>query len=374
MRNLRWAGLLLAPALLLAFSAQAGAAKSQLNTVKTTSAPIWTLAIDGSRVAYLSGGKIHVWNTATGATSVVRGRYGSPKPGVNDVAAQVAIAGKRVAWIKRLWIGNTEAREKLYTASLAGQVHELKHVYRYARDDLSQTTGGWIAGLVGSGKVLAVSTWKTNHGALGVEQLNLITPTGLLPIASGAGALVPEAADGGHIAVLRSGTDAWPHDSRRALSPAPTVGIYSADGTLLHEVALTPPDPASVGVQVALSGNTLVALRSVLHEPSGPSTVTLEVYDWTTGALEHTWPVAIDHYTGEVSFAVHGDLVAVEGPSRLHLVDLDTGKDVMIAPASHTDSPPAIGPRGLVYSVNPHYNGPGKLVFVPTARLLALAG
>ena len=46
----------------------------------------------------------------------------------------------------------------------------------------------------------------------------------------------------------------------------------------------------------------------------------------------------------------------------------------MIAPASHTDSPPAIGPRGLVYSVNPHYNGPGKLVFVPMARLLALAG
>ena len=151
------------------------------------------------------------------------------------------------------------------------------------------------------------------------------------------------------------------------------MGIYSTDGTLLHEVALTPPDPDSVGVQIALSGNTLVALRSVLHEPSGPSTVTLEVYDWTTGELEHTWPVAIDKYTGEVSFAVHGDLAAVESPYRLHLVDLDTGKDVTIAPASHTDSPPAIGPRGLVYSVNPHYNGPGKLVFVPTARLLALA-
>jgi hypothetical protein len=64
-------------------------------------------------------------------------------------------------------------------------------------------------------------------------------------------------------------------------------------------------------------------------------------------------------------------VAAVEGPYRLHFVDLDTGKDVMIAPASHTGSSPAIGPRGLVYSVNPHFNGPGKLVFVPTARLLA---
>jgi hypothetical protein len=366
--------LLLVPALLLAFSAQAGAAKSQLNTVKKTSTPIWTLAMDGSRVAYASGGRIHVWNTATGATSVVLGRYGRPKPDVNAVAAQVAIAGKRVAWIKGQRAGNTEASETLYTASLAGRAHQLKHVYRYGTDDLSQTTGGWIAGLVGAGNLLAVSTWKTNQGALDVEQLNLITSAGLLPIASGAGALVAEAADGGHIAVLRSGTDTWPHDSRRALSAAPTVGIYAADGTLLHEVALTPPDPESVGVQIALSGNTLVALRSVLHEPSGPSTVTLEVYDWTTGKLEHTWPVAIDKYTGEVSFAVHRNLAAVEGPYRLHLVDLDTGKDVTIAPASHTDSPPAIGARGLVYSVNPRYNGPGKLVFVPTARLLALAG
>lgn len=373
MKSLRWTGMLLALALLV-FAPAAGAAKSQLNTVKKTSAPIWTLAMDGSRVAYASGGRIHVWNTATGATSVVRGKYGSAKPGVDAVAAQVAISGKRVAWIWRQGFGNTEASEKLYTASLAGQARQLKHTYRYARDDLSLTTGGWIAGLVGSGKALAVSTWKTNHGAPSVEQLNLVTPTGLLPIASGAGALVAEAADGGHIAVLRSGTDTWPQDSRRALSSAPTVGIYATDGTLLHEVALTPPAPESVGVQVALSGNTLVALRSVLHEPAGPSTVTLEVYDWTTGKLEHTWPVAIDKYTGEVSFAVHGDLAAVEGPYRLHLVDLNTGKDVTIAPASRTDSPPAIGPRGLVYTVNPHYNGPGKLVFVPMARLLALAG
>ena len=78
--------------------------------------------MDGSRVAYASGGRIHVWNTATGATSVVRGTYGSAKPGVNAVAAQVAISGKRVAWIKRQGFGNTEASEKLYRHRSPGRL------------------------------------------------------------------------------------------------------------------------------------------------------------------------------------------------------------------------------------------------------------
>ena len=179
-----------------------------------------------------------------------------------------------------------------------------------------------------------------------------------------------ESAADGHIAVLRS-TPAWPYDSEPPLSPAPTAGIYSSGGTLLGEVALSPPGPDTTGVQIALSGNRLVVLTTALHEPSGPATVTLEVYDWTTGQLTGTWPVGVHSSGGEVSFAVHGQLAAVEGPSRLHLVDLATGKDATIAKASHTDSPPALNAHGLVYALDPHYNGPGRLVFVPPAKLLA---
>lgn len=84
------------------------------------------------------------------------------------------------------------------------------------------------------------------------------------------------------------------------------------------------------------------------------------------------WPVGIHSDGGEVRFAVHGTLAAVEGPSRLHLVDLATGKDVVIARASRTGSSPVLGAGGLVYALNPHYNGPGELVFVPTEKLLAL--
>src|ERR1700761_1510017 len=102
MKRLRWAGLFLVPAL-LAFAPQAGAAKAKPNTVKRTSAPTWALAMDGARVAYASGGKIHVWNVATGATSVIRG-----KRGYATRADQGAISGKRVAWINRRYVGNSE--------------------------------------------------------------------------------------------------------------------------------------------------------------------------------------------------------------------------------------------------------------------------
>ena len=79
MRSLRWLGLSLVPVLLLVFSAQAGAAKSHLSSAKQSSAPIWSLAMDGARVAYASGGKIHVWNMATGAISVIRARTAPPR-------------------------------------------------------------------------------------------------------------------------------------------------------------------------------------------------------------------------------------------------------------------------------------------------------
>lgn len=364
MSRLRWAGLFLAPALLVS-SAQAGVTKSQAGKTKQAANRIWTLAIDGPRVAYASGGKIRVWNVATGATSTVRGHYGGRASNfVDNTAAQVAIAGKRVAWIKDRGLGNTEEAETLYTASLGGQAHQIAHVHRLGTDDPSHTTGRWIEGLAGSGKTLAVSTWRSNGTLATDQQLGLVTATGLRPLAGGSGSIVSGSVDGGHIAVLRS----------RPWTTSNSVGIYSRDGSTLGEVLLGPLDPDTDGIQIALSGNELVVLTTALHEPSGPTTVTLEVYDWTTGRLLNTWPVGIHSNGGEVSFAVQGPLAAVEGPSRLHLVDLTTGKDVTLARASHTDSPPALDSRGLVYALDPHLNGPGSLVFVPMAKLLADAG
>ena len=125
MRWLRVVGLSLAATLLLC-SAQAGAAKPQPDKVKQTAFPVWTLAMDGPRVAYASAGRIYVWNVATGRTSVVKGTYSNAKHSVN--AAEIAIAGTRVAWIKRQQLGNTEQPQRLYTATVGGSAHRLKGV------------------------------------------------------------------------------------------------------------------------------------------------------------------------------------------------------------------------------------------------------
>jgi hypothetical protein len=352
MRRIRLAGLFLAPGLLV-FAAQAGAAQTPRSTVKTTGAPITALAMNGARVAYASGGRIRVWNVATGATSVVAGKYGT---------GFVAIAGRRVAWLTDHQFGNTEEGEKLYTASIAGKAKMIHSVYRHGVDDPTLTNGGWIEGLVGSGDSIAVSTWRSSGTAATDRQLSLVTSAGLKPLAGGPGAIVASSKDGEHIADLLAAP--W-SDSR-------SVSINSTAGDLLRELTLDPPDANTTGTEIGISGNLLVVLTTRLFEPSGPTTVTLQVYDWTTGKLLDNWPVGINHDGGDVTLSVYGHLAAVQGPSRLHLVDLDTGKDVTIVRSGRPGWPPAMDSRGLVYATGPRVKGSNKLTFVPMAKLLAL--
>lgn len=369
-KRLRVAGLSFALLLLALFvaSAQAGAAKPDAGKVKQTAKPIWTLAMDGPRVAYASGGRIYVWNVVTGATSVVKGTYSNA--GHTDNAAEIAIAGKRVAWVKRQQLGNTEQPQRLYTAPVGGSAVRLRRVLGYT--DMGCGSGGsQITGLVGSGNVLAVSTWKASpDGKVAANQrLNLITRTGLRPIASGSTAIVSASADRGRIAVVPLTTPGVEHDGYCDMTAPTSVAVYSVDGRLLKQIETGGPV-----AEAALSGNRLVVLR-------GPSTPrrrsdTFAVYDWTTGTLLHTWPV-----TPPYDFAVAGQLAVYSvnyarrpvPPKNVHLLDLTTGKDVAIATTTnirHRDL--AIGRRGLVYAVNPSTDTrPGRLVFVPTAKLLA---
>jgi hypothetical protein len=360
----RLAGLSLA---ILLLSAQIGAAQPQASTVKKIADPIWTLAIDGSRVAYASGGLIHVWNVETGKTSSIRGKYANAGHTAN--ASQLAIAGQRVAWIKAQQFGNTEEGEKLYTAPVGGKARQVMHVYRYGVDDATHTTGGWIDGLVGAGNRLAVSTWESTRGAATDQELNLVTRNGLEPLADGAGAIVSRAIDGTHIADLQSSP--W--------SPSTSVSLYSTDGDPLNEFSV--PDAK----EVALTGNLLAALT-----PS--PTPAVEIYDWTTGTLEHTWtaqgaptmtsgPHQVAHveaYGGLVLYSVYTGYIG--GYETLHVLDPATGQDAFVAHVEGFGANRmwAIGSRGLVYVVNSgnytRSSSSGKLVLVPTARLHALLG
>jgi hypothetical protein len=367
---------------LLLFVTQAGAAPgTQPGKAQPTARGISTLALDWPRVAYASGGRIHVWNIATGATLVVRGDYSNATHSIN--AAQVAIAGTRVAWIKRVGYGNTELGEKLFTASIAGRAHVRKQGYIVDREDSVDSVGGWIAGVVGSGNVLAVSTWRSDRGTTANEKLSRITPSALRPIVTGPGAIVAQAVDSGHIAVLRS-IAAWPADEPSTPTTHPSVGVYSTAGRSLGEIVLDTPIPpppscgdcvaypSTIQNSVALSGNRLVVLTATNPWTSSSTwTIKLEVYEWTTGALLQTWPLVFRPYSsnGAPPLAVYGRFAAVVGKG-LHVVDLTTGREIMEQRAS--GSPAALSSHGLVYAA-PRGKG-GRLVFVPMSRLLALAG
>jgi hypothetical protein len=383
MRRFLLIGLCLAT-VLLPFAAQAGAAKPQPSKVKQTAKPLWALAVDGPRVAYMMNDRrVGVWNVVTGATSVIKGKYPSKGASFGFGSGEVAIAGKRVALITRFVIGNLyQTQERLYTAPVGGTVRQLgkltNHSSYYGECDVpgsGGSDGDWIGGLVGSGKVLSVSTWRSNDSAATGGRLRLITPTGLRTIASGPGSIVSQSADRGHIAVLRS-TDVWPAYQGPAEQSTPIVGIYSTGGTLLREFALNVPPLDACGytstfIRIALSGNQLVVLR--LDIPlRGPRTATVEAYNWKTGALVHTWPLALSPVASTgTRIAVSGRVAVVSGPVKLQLLDLTTGKQVAIS-ASRPNCPATIGSRGLVYAINPYKDGrPGKLVFVPTAKLLA---
>ncbi len=337
--------------LVLLLSVQAATAKTP-GTVKQTRSPITTLAMDGSRVAYASGGKVYVWNMSTGTSTLVQGKY-------SKHTAEVAIAGKRVAWITRYAVGNSQqTSESLFTGSLGTRGRLLASGRHYLSDPESQAWyGRWIAGAVGSGNTLAVSTWwSKGDGTCSAQRLSLISSGGLRVIATGPGAIMAASADGGHFAVLRS-DEAWP---QYGPTPAVTVGIYSTSGKLLREITPSSAD------EVALSGKQVVVLTE---------TRKLEVYDWTTGKLLHTWPVAIS--TPRLKprhLAVSGQLAVYSaGTARaLHVIRLTTGKDAVLVTArgsGYWSHDAAMDAHGLVYAVN--YRDHGKLVFVPTAKLLA---
>jgi hypothetical protein len=383
MRRLLVGGLFLA--VLLVLSTQAGAAKPQPSRVLPTAQPIWTLAMDGRRVAYMMDKRrVGVWNVVTGATAWIRGDYPSKGHNFGYGTGEVAIAGTRVALITRFVTGNTlQTQERLYTAPVGGFVRQIGKLTNHSSSSGDCTVpgsggsfGNWIGGLVGSGRALAVSSWKSNDAATTGERLSLIVPTGLRTIATGPGAIVSQSADGGHIAVLRS-TDAWPAYQGPAEQSTPMVGVYSTSGTLLGEIALNVALPNTCGypstfIRIALGGNQLVVLRLQLPQ-AGSLTATVEVYNWTTGVLVHTWPLVLSHASPIADrLFVSGRIALVSGAFKLQLLDLTTGNQVTIA-ASRPNSPATIGSRGLVYAVNSLGRTPhGKLVFVPMAKLLQL--
>jgi hypothetical protein len=280
---------------------------------------------------------------------------------------EVAIAGTRAAWITLGIQGNSqETWARLSTSSLTGETRQVAEAFRtdgYSDGGVELWNGNWLTGLVGSGKVLAVSRWTTKPNAdfsgnvISNARLSVIPATRgpLRMIASGEQSMVSASSDASRLAVLR------PDDS---------VGIYSATGALLKQIR-----PSSAK-EIAYGGGRLVVLTD---------TKTLEVYDSRSGKLLHTWPIHTKRsYLQAGKLSAYGRIGLyvvwpVSATDRIHLVDLANGKELVLPPSSHMSGAQyaVVRQLGVVYTVNTYRSGTppkmaGTLVFLSTARALSM--
>lgn len=337
---------------------------------------VQTVAMSGSEVGYSTGDgvfsgpgdKVYVWNVRTGKSRLISGH--NPDP-----VYELAISSQRIAWIAR---GGTapdptaEVTESLFSAALRkpSQPESLDSAYRTESYSVPDFPGGcdgdWIGGLVGSQNILVVNRWHTTRAASAVTgaELDLITSTGPRKRASGEGSFIAQSTDGARIAVLQS-REAWPSAGGLCgQTTTPTAGILTSAGKLLAQFSVTRAK------EVQLSGNNLAALTKAS---------TIEVYNWRTGRLVHSWRVPHVPYVHLEDLYGQIAVYSVYSHGRnLHLLQLATGKDRLLIKGSGLQPNYVVGDDaqleapGLVYAADqPGGVDYSKLVFVPMARVLA---
>ena len=237
-------------------AAASGSASSPART-RQVSGTIEALAMDGPRLAF--GVKpaspdgcyrVSVWTVSTGRVLRVSGAQTCREPTTSTGSglAEIAVAGKRVAWIFNSG-GNTESVDHLYVSSTSRpQERRVANAFRSGDVDC-ELAGTWLGGLVGDGSLLDVNRWTTIARPQGDEDqcvdrisagsLRRVTSTGTDMVASGVDTIVAVDADGGRVAVLRG-------DS--------TVALYSRSGQLLRRSSVAPSRA------VALWKNRIVTL------------------------------------------------------------------------------------------------------------------
>ena len=334
----------------LRVTAVSGTSGGKLIRVRGT---IETVAMDGPRVAYdrsvpaAGCNKAFVANLLTGKSQVVSRCFSDL-----STSRYLAIAGRRIAWIDEA-CDPSGCDQTLAAASLPrGKPRELATTScNNGNADTGEPCGGTsIESLVGSGNLLAVNRGATNRKGVDTSSsLDVIGANGLRQVASGGKARWAEAADSGHVAVLRENG---------------TVGIYSAQGRLLGVVK--PRSVASeffsgYGDSLALDENDLLVITKKR---------TLDVYDWHSGARLYSWPVrrGATNLSASAGLAAYAEAHALGGPYKLHVVRLATGKDVTLGTGTWFtgERDVVLGSDGLVYLKNRR-----TLLNIPLDRALA---
>jgi FG-GAP-like repeat len=330
------------------------------DAVFSTRGRITKLAVDGNRVAVVTTkidgacGRVVVW-TAPGRKST------SFKPAYlgcfGDGIGEVALGGGQVAWIERG--GGNDLELSVMAAKLSGgAAKQIDYVTNGDRAG-GNPSGDWVGRLVGGGAVLAYNSWRAvcdlppDYGCVDYQPWEFHFADKKLVQVSAARRLV-----------VKHGPDSYPlravGGGRIAVESAGAVNVLAPSGARVATVAAVDGNPPRA---IALSRTRLAVLR----------TFTLDLYDPATGAEAKSLPLGP---AAALQLAgVNAKLALLRGPHRLVLVRLSDGKLISFPLASGTTTRVVgtglTGP-GLIYALNtPRLSSKGRIVFEPTAKLLA---
>jgi hypothetical protein len=334
----------------------AGTTATSTATFRQLQLPIAALAIDGDRVAYdltardaanrHATNKVVVWNVRTGKTTKVSGKTAVVNGVGGDGVFQLAIAGRRVAWLLNEG-GNLESEDYLFTSSVTSpKERKVASALRTGDScapgsEATHCAGPWLGGLVGAGNTIALNRWTTDStGAVASGGLYLLAGAKLKSSATGADTVLAVSSDGGREAVLRSDG---------------SVAVYSKSGSV--STTVEPPAPQAV----ALSGKDLVVLSQGKK---------LALYDSHTGSLQKTLSLRGE---GPRNLDVQGKIAVYTAGKSVYGVNLANGKNSAVATLGNRIAFAAISSAGLAYAENGVRASFGKstLAFMPYAKVAA---
>jgi hypothetical protein len=228
---------------------------------------------------------------------------------------QLAVSGTRTSWLANEG-GNTESDDILFSSTAPGKDKIVARSHRTGPDP-DTLTGSWLGGLVSDGTRITYKAWTSADPAV-----------------------LDASADAGRVAVLRGDG---------------SVTVLGIDGRTLQTL-----QPGAAARAVALDGG----LVAVLVKGSG-----VDVYDRTTAALLHTWPVA----SGASTLDAHNGVASYIAGGTVHVLNLLTGRDATVLTGKRIQVTGArIDAAGLLYAFDTRSQG--KIVFVPFAAVAKTVG
>jgi hypothetical protein len=338
------------------------------DAVFSTRWQITELAADGNRVAVITDprpgapgprtgiacGRVVVW-TAPGrkSTSFKPGHLGCEGDGLGDLA----VGGGQVAWIERG--GGNFLELKVMVANLSGRAPRLVDEAVNGARAAGNASGQWVGHLLGGGPLLAYNSWSVvcdlppDHGCapdrpsefhLADHRLVRISAGRRLGVKSGPASYPLSAVGGGRMAVESAGA----------------VTVLAANGSAVASVPSVEGNPPRA---IALSRTRLAVAR----------TFTLDLYDPATGTAAKS--ISLGPAAALELVGVNSRLALLRGPRRLVLVRLSDGKLISFPLRSAAKTNvigAALTEAGVFYAYNtPRASAKGRIVFEPTAKLLA---